>query len=31
LVSEDKAWIDEERGIFEYPYATLVVVMRRKL
>jgi len=30
LVNEDKVWIDENQGIFAYPYTTLVVVMRRK-
>ena len=26
----DKVWIDEKEGIFEYPYKTYVVAMRRK-
>jgi hypothetical protein len=27
---EDKVWIDESQGIFEYPYQTLLVVAERK-
>ena len=27
---EDKVWIDKEAGVFEYPYNTYIVVMRRK-
>jgi hypothetical protein len=27
---EDKVWIDESRGIFEYPYQTLVVIVNRR-
>jgi ligand-binding sensor domain-containing protein len=27
---DDKIWIDEAKGIFEYPYKTYVVVMGRR-
>jgi hypothetical protein len=27
---EDKVWIDEAQGIFEYPYKTILVVAERK-
>ena len=27
---EGKQWIDEDNGLFEYPYRTLVVVFQRK-
>ncbi|EJD02306.1 WD40 repeat-like protein [Fomitiporia mediterranea MF3/22] len=27
---EEKVWIDKEKGVFEYPYKTAVVVLRRK-
>ncbi|KAL5511249.1 hypothetical protein ACEPAH_4464 [Sanghuangporus vaninii] len=27
---DEKIWIDKEQGVFEYPYKTFVVVMRRK-
>ena len=27
---EDKTWIDESRGIFEYPYKTYLVTMKRQ-
>jgi len=27
---DDKQWIDEDKGLFEYPYTTLVVVFQRK-
>ncbi|KAJ3028720.1 hypothetical protein HDV00_010083 [Rhizophlyctis rosea] len=30
LEEEEKRWIDEGEGVFEYPYKTLVVGMRRK-
>jgi hypothetical protein len=26
----DKVWIDESKGIFEYPYTTWVVISRKK-
>lgn len=27
---EDKVWIDESRGIFEYPYKTYVIISHKK-
>ena len=27
---DGKVWVDKEKGIFEYPYTTTVVVLRRK-
>ena len=27
---EARTWIDKDKGIFEYPYNTILVVMRRK-
>ena len=27
---DEKQWIDEDNGLFEYPYRTLVVVFQRK-
>lgn len=27
---EDKVWIDEKQGIFEYPYKTYVVIAQKK-
>ena len=27
---DDLKWIDKEKGIFEYPYGTLVVICKRK-
>ena len=27
---EGKVWIDQNEGVFEYPYQTFVVVLRRK-
>lgn len=27
---DGKQWIDEDKGLFEYPYRTLVVVFQRK-
>lgn len=30
LNKEEKSWIDMERGLFEYPYKTTVVVARKK-
>jgi hypothetical protein len=27
---EGKVWIDEEKGVFEYPYQTFVVVSQKK-
>jgi len=27
---DDKQWIDKDKGLFEYPYTTLVVVFQRK-
>ena len=28
-LGEGRVWIDEASGVFEYPYKTLLVVMRR--
>jgi hypothetical protein len=28
---DDKDWIDESKGVFEYPYKTYVVISRKKL
>ena len=30
LETEQKTWINEEGGVFEYPYETTVVTIRRK-
>ena len=30
LETEWKTWINEEEGVFEYPYETTVVAIRRK-
>ena len=30
LGSADKAWINEEEGVFEYPYVTTLVTTKRK-
>jgi len=30
LETEKKTWVDEGEGIFEYPYETAVVTVRRK-
>jgi len=30
LETEQKTWVDEEEGVFEYPYETTVVTIRRK-
>lgn len=30
LETEEKKWIDEEGGVFEYPYGTKVVTARRR-
>jgi SAM-dependent methyltransferase len=27
---EDRIWIDQEKGVFEYPYKTYVVISRKK-
>lgn len=27
---DDKVWVDQEKGLFEYPYNTFVVVLHRK-
>ena len=27
---QDKVWIDESQGLFEYPYQTLVVIVNRR-
>lgn len=27
---DEKQWVDEDKGLFEYPYRTLVVVFQRK-
>lgn len=27
---DDKVWVDESKGIFEYPYKTLVVISKRQ-
>lgn len=27
---EDRVWIDEKAGIFECPYTTLLVILRKK-
>jgi len=27
---DEKQWIDNDKGLFEYPYRTLVVVFQRK-
>ena len=27
---DGKQWIDEDKGLFEYPYSTRVVVFQRK-
>lgn len=26
----DRVWMDESKGVFEYPYNTVLVIMRRK-
>ena len=30
LGTEQKTWVNEEEGVFEYPYETTVVTIRRK-
>ena len=30
LETEQKTWVNEEEGVFEYPYETTVVTIRRK-
>jgi hypothetical protein len=30
LATEQKTWVNEEEGVFEYPYETTVVTIRRK-
>jgi len=30
LEAEQKIWINEEEGVFEYPYQTMVVTVHRK-
>ena len=30
LETEQKTWVNEEEGVFEYPYETTVVTERRK-
>lgn len=30
LETEQKTWINEEEGVFEYPYETTVVTVHRK-
>lgn len=27
---DDKQWIDKDKGLFEYPYTTLVVIFQQK-
>ncbi|KAI0306446.1 S-adenosyl-L-methionine-dependent methyltransferase [Multifurca ochricompacta] len=29
-IGDGKRWIDEDKGLFEYPYTTLVIVFKRK-